>query len=360
MRILFAMEQHVGHQSFYRNLRRFVERDSRIEASWVEVTYHSPGSLWDRLPGLPPQVKGTLVGRAQVLGGLRRAGHQVAFFNTQVPAALAGGAVRRQPYVLCTDITPIQYDQMAGHYGHRPDVDGWLARYKHRVNCEVFRQAAHTLAWSAWTKASLVGDYGVAPEKVAVLPPGVDLDLWRPDPCRLGWPLRVLFVGGDFARKGGEDLLAVFAGLPAGSAELVLVTRTRVPPLVGVFAFPDLQPNSPELVALCQSCDVCVLPSHAEAFGIAAVEASALGLPVIATSVGGLPDVVVDGETGFLIQPGDRPALAQLLRRLADDPELRLRLGRAARERAESRFDARANAYRIGTILCQAGERMGD
>lgn len=359
MRATFVMEQQVGHQSFYCNLRACLDTDSRFEASWVEITYRQPGSTWERLPGLPLRLRGSLVGRGQVIQGLRRAPYSVAFFNTQVPAALAGGAIRQRPYVLCTDITPIQYDRMGRHYGHEPDRWGWLARYKQRVNRTLFQQAAKIVAWSSWVRASLIEDYGVAPERVEVLAPGVDLGLWRPALRQANGPLRVLFVGGDFARKGGEDLLAAFRSLPAGSAELILVTRTPMVQGEGIFVFPNMQPNSAELVALCQSCDVFVLPSHAEAFGIAAVEASALALPVIAAAVGGLSDIVVDGETGFLIQPGDRQALAEHLRRLADDSSLRHRLGQAARQRAEARFDARANAHRIGTILCQAAGRSG-
>jgi glycosyltransferase involved in cell wall biosynthesis len=205
-------------------------------------------------------------------------------------------------------------------------------------------------------KGSLIGDYGVAPERVEVLPPGVDVFTWRPGPRRTDGRLRVLFVGGDFYRKGGEAVLAAFHRLPPASTELMLVTRTAVPPSEGVFVFPDMQPNSAELIALYQSCDVFVLPSHAEAFGIAAVEASAVGLPVVATAVGGLTDIVADGETGFLIQPGDAETLARHLRRLAEDAGLRTRLGQAARQRAEARFDARTNARRLGALLCQASE----
>ena len=113
----------------------------------------------------------------------------------------------------------------------------------------------------------------------------------------------------------------------------------------------NMQPNSPELIALCQSCDAFVLPTRAEAFGIAAVEATALGLPVIGTAVGGLPDIVAEGETGYVIPPGDVDALAAHLRRLAEDSALRQRMGRAARQRAEERFDARKNAARVIGVL---------
>jgi glycosyltransferase involved in cell wall biosynthesis len=64
----------------------------------------------------------------------------------------------------------------------------------------------------------------------------------------------------------------------------------------------------------------------------------AAGLPVVATRVGGVPELVVDGETGFLVPPADPPALAAALQRLLDEPQLRARLGAAGRARVEEHF----------------------
>lgn len=354
VRATFVMEQHIGHRAYYENLRRFVDQSPRLAARWIEVTYNRPGSAWQRLPLLPDHVRGTLVGRSQVRDGLRRQPADVTLFNTQVPAALGGRLVKQRPYVLCTDITPRQYDQMAAHYNHRPDRDGLLSRYKHRANVQLLRGAARLLPWSSWTAASLVADYGVVPERIEVVAPGVDTAVWQPRALEeTERPLRILFVGGDLYRKGGEMLLEAFHTLPAGQAELELVTRTALTPPPGVTLHHDMQPNSAALIALYQSCDLFVLPTHAEAFGIAAVEATAVGLPVIATRVGGLTDVVADGETGFLIAPGDTAALSQRLRLLLEDEALRRRMSRAARARAVSCFDARRNAQRVVDILLE-------
>jgi glycosyltransferase involved in cell wall biosynthesis len=73
----------------------------------------------------------------------------------------------------------------------------------------------------------------------------------------------------------------------------------------------------------------------------------ACGLPVITTPVGGIGDIVVDGECGLLVPPGDGRALATALRRLLTDADLRARLGAAARRRAVTHFDARTNAIRL-------------
>ncbi len=84
--------------------------------------------------------------------------------------------------------------------------------------------------------------------------------------------------------------------------------------------------------------DVFVLPSANEGTPVTAIEALASGCPVVATRVGGVPDVVRDGEDGLLVEPGDEEALADALHRLADDPELRTRMGEAGRGRMLSRY----------------------
>jgi glycosyltransferase involved in cell wall biosynthesis len=87
------------------------------------------------------------------------------------------------------------------------------------------------------------------------------------------------------------------------------------------------------------SIDICVIPSRfEEPFGLVAVEAGLWGLPVVATRRGGLPEVVTDGETGLLVESNDPVALADRIRRLLDEPELRWRMGEAARDRVRRCF----------------------
>jgi glycosyltransferase involved in cell wall biosynthesis len=166
--------------------------------------------------------------------------------------------------------------------------------------------------------------------------------------------MRILFIGGDFYRKGGEILLKAFENLPEGMAELVLVTRSKISPQPNIHVYNDMIPNSPQLITLCQSCDIFVLPTNAEAFGIAAVEASAMGLPVIGTAVGGLTDIVKHNESGFVIEPGNALSLKEYLLEMVNNPEKRRRFGFEARKRTEQFFNAQKNAKRISQILQEA------
>lgn len=141
-------------------------------------------------------------------------------------------------------------------------------------------------------------------------------------------PPQVLYAGRLSPEKGVEDLLAAADGLHlvvAGDGPL----RPQVPQALGML------PRE-ELSRLYGRAAVVVFPSRRDGYPVACAEAMAHGRPVVATAVGGLPDMVVDGETGLLVPPGDAPALRAAIDRLLADPDLRRRLGAAGRERIAS------------------------
>jgi glycosyltransferase involved in cell wall biosynthesis len=109
-----------------------------------------------------------------------------------------------------------------------------------------------------------------------------------------------------------------------------------------------------DIPALLRAADVLCVPSREEGLGLAAVEAMASGLPVVATRVGGLPEVVTDGETGLLVAPGDRAALAAALTGLLSSPAYARRLGEAGRARARTCFDHRAMIAATNAVYAEA------
>ena len=194
---------------------------------------------------------------------------------------------------------------------------------------------------------------------VVTIPNGVDLDMYRPSAVVDSTPSAELVVGcmGRLVPgKGFDDVLVAAQGVLKAGARLRVAGDGPERLLLERIATEKTIASSVEFVgwvddpgAFWASCDVGVVPSHQwiESFGLAAVEAMASGRPVIATRNGGLQEVVADGVTGFLVEPGATDAMAHALRRYADDRALLRAHGTAAREWCEQRFDIRrcAEAY---------------
>ena len=158
----------------------------------------------------------------------------------------------------------------------------------------------------------------------------------------------VLFLGRLERRKGIFDLLDAIAALRAHVPDIHLVCAgdgdlgsvARYAERLGIdnaVSFPGWV-GPAEKQSLMNRAAVCVLPSYTEGLPMSLLEAMAAGLPVAATSVGGIPDVVADGINGFLFDPGDSAMLQRLLLRLLHDPELGKRMALAARETVRMRF----------------------
>ena len=164
--------------------------------------------------------------------------------------------------------------------------------------------------------------------EVRVIPSGVDVPERVADEAE---PPEVLYAGRLSAEKGILDLLdAADDGMRltiVGDGPL----RAQVPQARGFVPHEELGP-------LYERAAVVAVPSHREGFGVVCAEAMAHGRPVVAGAVGGLLDLVVDGETGLLVPPRDVAALREALRRLLADRELRRRLGENARRRAREKF----------------------
>jgi glycosyltransferase involved in cell wall biosynthesis len=127
----------------------------------------------------------------------------------------------------------------------------------------------------------------------------------------------------------------------------VIVTRDAIDREPGVTVLRNVAPNSPELLECFRSSDIFALPSFADCFALVGMEALAAGLPLVATRVGGIPEMVEDGVTGYLFDPGDDAALAERLLALVESATLRQRMSSAARSHAERHFDAITNAQTL-------------
>jgi glycosyltransferase involved in cell wall biosynthesis len=176
--------------------------------------------------------------------------------------------------------------------------------------------------------------------------------IWRFESRSDDGDVQLLFVGGDFYRKGGDLLLEWAETTRLDGWQLHLVTRDPVSTTSSrVYVHHGLTPNSPELRRLYRQAHVFVLPTRADCYSLASLEAMATGLPVVLSEVGGTGDIIRDGETGCLIPPADGRALARSLEALIEDRSARLRMGLAARRDVEARFDVRQNIQRTIEVI---------
>jgi len=257
----------------------------------------------------------------------------------------------------------------------RVQVEGELV---HDLDC--------LIAATPLDRSQMVDLYGADAERIVVIPLGVDPGMFRPIPrqealaaagIQLPEPNRlVLFVGRLDPVKGLDTLLQAMCELndlePELSKTLSLLVIGGDTDSNGTDLGEELEcldnlkdeVGLNDLVAFVGSraqdklayyysaAEVCVVPSYYESFGLVALEAMACGTPVIASRVGGLQHTVEDGVTGFLVPAGDPQALAQKLRMVLCDAELRQRLGANAQRSTQS-YSWRAVAERMMSVYQQ-------
>jgi len=196
--------------------------------------------------------------------------------------------------------------------------------------------------------------FRIAPEeKFTVIHSGVDLSRFRPDPARaataraaLGIPAEALLlatVGRLTAVKGQVTLIRAIAKcLQQGERVFLLILgegelRSHLEALsaeLGIAEAVRFPGWRSDVASVIDACDIFCLPSLNEGMGKAIVEAMAMGKPVIASDVGGIPDLVVPGENGILVPPGDSNTLAKAIVNLRDHPEMRVNMGEQGKKKA--------------------------
>jgi glycosyltransferase involved in cell wall biosynthesis len=207
--------------------------------------------------------------------------------------------------------------------------------------------------------AALAGP--VAGGRVQVVHMGVDVD--RFSPARRGEhdEFTVLFVGRLAAEKSLETLVAGFAAMAYdGPRRLIIVGEGPRESALraaihdqGLDALVELRPRTSQedLPDVYRGADVFAMTRRSEGIPVVLMEAMACEVPVVATEVGGIPEIVHDERSGLLVPSGDVSAVAYALDRLAKDPFRRLEMGRAGRETVLRSFDAGKNAAQLSAEL---------
>jgi glycosyltransferase involved in cell wall biosynthesis len=352
--LVFVLEQTLGHVAHARNIRRALDqRSDQVRSTVIPIDFRRATGLSGRLPGLRSwSFDASRQARSSLASRLRAGPVDAAFIHTQVAALLAGPIMQKVPTIVSLDATPLNFDSQGASYGHSRS---WAAleAVKLRMNQLVFRRAAALVSWCQWAADSLIADYGVSDEKISVIHPGVDVSLFRPrGPGGQGAIVRVLFVGGDFERKGGTDLLEAVRRLgPAVELDVVTGSPVAPPPDVVCRVHRGLSPQSPELVKLYRDADIFALPSRGDCFPQAVAEGLASGLAIVASRTGAIPEMVQEGVNGHLVSAADPRALGEALESLVTTSGRRQQMGLASRRLAVQEHDADVNNGRIIELM---------
>ena len=364
-RFLFVSAPFSGIEVFFRNLLKVLQWRTDIETTWEWIDYQ-PKEFIARLPIVAKNwsLKGGLVGRSRIRR-LERAGRifDAVLFNHLLPLLFLRDFQRRVPTVLSLDTTPTMIHGFDPWYvGKRSRFPSPLEIPKRLLVRQSYMACRYILPWTNLVGESLQRNYGIPREKLKVLPPGIELSRWDPPAStrkrRKGDPINILFVGGEFLRKGGDLVLAASRKNELQECTFHIVTHEPVGPTgPNVQVHADIGPNEDELKRLYAEADIFVLPTKADfAPTIAVCEAMAMRLPIITTRVGGLEEVVRDGESGFVVPSGDADLLTERIQTLVNSPAMRRRFGDRGREIVEERFNLTKTAGQIVTLLCAAAD----
>ena len=252
--------------------------------------------------------------------------------------------------VLVNSLFPsILIGSVLGHLTSVPETYVWrhntpgMSRLRTWLNQGCVALADGVFADSAATK-TLVETWGVPSEDISVLPlAGIDVESYPAVTHSNDRPIRVGTVGRLIEQKGYDRVVACANDLP--DCEFHVVGDGPLRPKL------EAGPNNlilhgrvtqDHLTTLWQRFDIYFQPSRFEGLCITAIEAMAAGLPVVASATDGLTESVIHGQTGYLIESGDRTGYEQAINRLAQDADLRAQLGGAGRERVEEHYSQSA------------------
>ncbi|MCK9924660.1 glycogen synthase [Frankia sp. AgPm24] len=277
-------------------------------------------------------------------------------------AALLGGV----PHVMTSHSLEPQRPWKAEQLGGGYRLSSWCERV-------AIEGAAAVVAVSAGMRTDILTAYpSVDPARVHVIRNGIDTEEYQPDPAtdvleKYGLdPDRpiVIFVGRITRQKGLPVLLRAAAALDRRAQLVLCAGAPDTPELLaettklvdglqadrdGVVWLSGMLPK-PEIIQLLSHATVFVCPSVYEPLGIVNLEAMACGTAVVASRVGGIPEVVDDGVTGLLVPPDDPPALADAINTVLADPSRATAMGRAGRDRAVTEFGWAAVAERTAAL----------
>jgi len=263
----------------------------------------------------------TYLFRQRSLSAARRIAQRRYSFSIQTQS-LFDASVPGLPHFVYTDNTMLanlQYQET--QRSDLPVTDEWIS-----LERQLYQNARTCFVMSHNVGRSLIEDYGCDRDKVVCAYGGHNAPI-EVTPAKTYDQKNILFVGVNWERKGGPELLAAFRLLRKHmpNAKLTIVGCTPSMNEPGCEVIGRVPPS--EVGRYYADASLFCMPSRREPFGIVFVEAMAHKLPIVATAVGAVPDFVTNEDNGFLVSPGDIEGLADVLRRLLSNPELCRKMG---------------------------------
>jgi len=301
----------------------------------------------------------SLIARRGIFRDIGLVKPDVLHCHTQAHALGCHSLNRQVPLVVTMDATSRLLQRLPAYPHQR-----WALERVSRLETRLFENCAVVGGVSRWVTESLQNDYGQESGRIRLCLPCVDTDRFSPvtsEHSTSRGKIHVVFVGNDLVRKGGLLLLALAAGEFAESCEFHMISGAEPPSHLpaNVSWHQSFKPGSEALIECLRSADVFALPTNEDCFPQALIEALACGLPLIGTTVMGVPELVQDGVNGFCVPPGDRMALAEAVRKLVASVELRRKFGLASRQMASDRFSFSASRENWESVFLQAAASKG-
>ena len=331
-----ALEAHVGSIEYIGNLKTNKPPFYAFKRMYYEQLEQKE-YYWDRT---------TAAGRGfarQVADQLHGRNFDVVISPGTIPVAYLETGI---PVVIWADAT---FAAMLGYYFF--DVCDQSVADGNKMEQAAIDNASLAAYASEWAANSAVKDYHALSSKVRVIPFGANIER-APERVEiqkgLTKPLKLLFVGRDWARKGGDIVLETLVALEAAGIQCELVIVGCTPPnhiaRPHVHVYPSLDKrvhiDFKKLQELYMQAHFLLLPARAECYGLVLCEANAFGIPVLGSDTGGIPTIVKNGVNGYLMDPkADGSAYCNKILSVIATPSQYSELSRLSRDRYESQLN---------------------
>jgi glycosyltransferase involved in cell wall biosynthesis len=355
----FMLSTALGNITRFNILKKYAERDQTVEFVWAPVKHYiapaefNPFSKWPKFlarRAIPIYQAWSVLGKLSEFDAV-----MVHMYEVDLILSARSYFTRNKPLIVCsTDDAPVLDSKTYPVHPVDAAKSGIKKYIRLRLDLWRTKRAALQIPYSKWAANILTDGAKLPRDKVIPIHVGLDLEQWHYHDrvARSNSRVKILFVGGDFVRKGGALLLDVFAKSFADVAELHLVSPqapTGVP--AGVYVYKNLSPQSDRLMSLYRECDIFALPTTSDMSPWVVLEAMASGCAVITTPTAGIAEMIVDGQTGIFVPKNDFQALAQAIKQLIENPAKQREIIRAARTSIEENFNAAINVPRILGVM---------